>query len=420
MTLSDSKALRLVVLVALYLAQGLPWGFCSVGYVVLMTDAGFSATETGQAMGLAILPWGLKVFWGPLLDAWPPRFGARWGRRRPFIVLAQAGMALTLLALVPLDVKSQLSIVAWIVLVHNVFASMQDVAVDGLAVDVLRDDERGRANAFMWAAKVGGVAIGGGGGALVAKHAGWSALFVVLAVVILAIMALPLLFRERPAGEVVVTTKRPGIFDPATLLRTVKARTTWIAFALTALPPLGYLLMAVAFTRFLRADLQLSDERIAFLTGVVENVAGVAGALVGGLLADRFGPRKAIAGALIAIAAAQVAFGAGTAAWSTYVFVVGFVVVWNAAIGAFNAACNGTLMGMSNPRIGATHFALYMALYNMVYSRASAAGGALVDEHGFATMMAVGGVLILVATPIVLLVDVHRARADYGVDESAA
>jgi len=35
--------------------------------------------------------------------------------------------------------------------VHNAFAATQDVAIDALAVDVLRQDERGLANGFMFA-----------------------------------------------------------------------------------------------------------------------------------------------------------------------------------------------------------------------------------------------------------------------------
>ena len=40
---------------------------------------------------------------------------------------------------------------------------MQDVAVDGLAIDLLDERERGRANGLMYASKYGGGAIGGAG-----------------------------------------------------------------------------------------------------------------------------------------------------------------------------------------------------------------------------------------------------------------
>lgn len=413
--LTESRALRLAVLVALYLAQGLPWGFCSVGYVVLMTDAGLSSTQVGDAMAVALLPWGLKVFWGPLLDAWPPRLAARFGRRRPFVVVAQAIMALSLLALLPLEPAAQLPIVSAVLFVHNLFASMQDVAVDALAVDVLRDDERGRANAFMWAAKSAGVAIGGGGGALAAKAWGWSTLFVLLALAIGAIMALPLLVRERPVGEAPPDAgRKPGIFDRGVLATTLRARTMWAGVLLSVVAPVGYLMLAVAWTRFLRADLALSEERIAFATGVVENWSGVAGALVGGLLADRFGGRRVLVAILLSIAAAQAAFALSPSLWASWAFVLGFVVVWNASIGAFNAACNGLLMSMANPRIGATHFALYMALYNFVYSGSSSVGGRVVEANGMAGAMLIGAALLVFGIVVVPLADPRRAAKDYG------
>ena len=46
---------------------------------------------------------------------------------------------------------------------HNVFSAMQDVSVDALAVDLLREGERGRANGLMSGSKFAGTLIGGAG-----------------------------------------------------------------------------------------------------------------------------------------------------------------------------------------------------------------------------------------------------------------
>ena len=94
LVLTESRTLRFSVLSALYFAQGLPWGFISVGYVVLLSDLGMDNTSVGQAMGLAYLPWSFKFLAGPLLDRMTR---TRWGRRRPFIIAAEALMGLSLL-----------------------------------------------------------------------------------------------------------------------------------------------------------------------------------------------------------------------------------------------------------------------------------------------------------------------------------
>ena len=53
----------------------------------------------------------------------------------------------------------------------------------------------------MWASKSLGVALGGGGGTVLAKHLGWSTLFVVMALCMRAIMLFPRFIRERPPAD---------------------------------------------------------------------------------------------------------------------------------------------------------------------------------------------------------------------------
>ena len=69
------------------------------------------------------------------------------GRRRPWIIAAQGGLLLSvcLLGLIP-DPGNNIVLLTWIAFLINSFAAVQDVAVDGMAIDVL--PERGKANAF--------------------------------------------------------------------------------------------------------------------------------------------------------------------------------------------------------------------------------------------------------------------------------
>ena len=49
--------MRFATFGALYFAQGVPWGFIAVGFVVFLTDLGLDNTAMGSALGLAYLPW---------------------------------------------------------------------------------------------------------------------------------------------------------------------------------------------------------------------------------------------------------------------------------------------------------------------------------------------------------------------------
>ena len=96
MTLQESKRLRQLTLCLLYLAQGIPWGFVVFTLSTFLTEQGLSPEQTGKLVAISILPWTFKWLWGPLIDG----LGASpMGRRRPWILAAQAGMAGSILAM---------------------------------------------------------------------------------------------------------------------------------------------------------------------------------------------------------------------------------------------------------------------------------------------------------------------------------
>ena len=469
-TLSDHRGLRLSTFSALYFAQGVPWGFISVGYVVLLADLGLDNAAVGAALGLAYLPWSFKILWGPLLDAVPQ---LRFGRRRPFIIGAELLMGLTLLALLPLDPVTQLGWVSFLLFLHNTFASLQDVAVDALAVELLQEEERGRANALMWAGKSLGVAVGGGGGTVLAKYLGWSALFLGMAGCLALVALFPLLLRERPlrdddvpadgrllklvwflapfamVGAVMfglsqlqdalgehplaplVSVAQPfaAVFGAIAawplvdrsgfdaLKRSFSFDTPWWGVLAAALTPAGYALVASPMSRMIRADLHLSEERIALLTGVVDPIAGVGGALVGGLLADRFGARRAVGACMGFIGAALMVFALTEAWWPSFTFLVAWTIGHTFMVNGYNTGTLGLYMGLSNPRIGATHFAVYMAATNLTYSWASPLGGVLADRLGYSALFLIAAVVQVASIVLIAKLDVARAARHYRADE---
>ncbi len=101
---------------------------------------------------MAYLPWTFKIFWGPIIDSFTYRV---MGRRRPWILFAQSGMALTLIAMLWMgDLSANIGLLGWMFFFHNCFASLQDVSCDALAVDILLPEEQGKVNGAMWGSKV--------------------------------------------------------------------------------------------------------------------------------------------------------------------------------------------------------------------------------------------------------------------------
>ncbi|MCH2162653.1 MAG: MFS transporter, partial [Phycisphaerales bacterium] len=156
--LSQDRWWRLLVLCGLYVAQGVPFGFVTVTLAAALATAGATTEAIGSIIAMSTLPWAMKWIAGPFVD----RFTiASMGRRRPWILLGQLGMVLTLVAMAGLrEPTQQLALLGWLAFLHNCFNALQDVAVDALAVDLLRPEERGRANGLMYGSKYGGTALG--------------------------------------------------------------------------------------------------------------------------------------------------------------------------------------------------------------------------------------------------------------------
>jgi PAT family beta-lactamase induction signal transducer AmpG len=95
--LADNRRLRAGLFCLLYFCQGFPWGFATIALLAILSEAGHGKAETSTIVALAILPWTFKFFWAPMIDSF--RLPA-YGIRRPWIAMAQVGMAATLLVAV--------------------------------------------------------------------------------------------------------------------------------------------------------------------------------------------------------------------------------------------------------------------------------------------------------------------------------
>jgi PAT family beta-lactamase induction signal transducer AmpG len=407
--LSESKFLRLFAFSALYFAQGVPWGFIAVGYVVFMSDQGLSGAEVGHATAMAYLPWTFKVLGAPLID-WLPVGRWGFGRRRPYIVAAEFMMGASLFYLGMIgDLKSQLGLVTAALFVHNTFAALQDVASDALAVDLLEADERALANSLMWASKVFGITVGGGAGVYLAKLIGWPGMMMTMGAIMWLVMLVPLLLREHAPGSAAATA--PVVLPRfGELKATFSFPATWLGFAIAFGCSIGHALVPAITTRALRVDLHYSEEQLAQLTGVVEPVTGAVGALLGGLIATRFGLKPVMMVALFVMALMLALFGASAAQWGNFTYLIAWDVVYYVAQYAFQAASLGFLMTLANPAIGATHFALYMAASNLALMTGAKLGGVLADDIGVANTYYVAGALELVSIALVPLCNAQEAE----------
>lgn len=124
-----SRTHKITLLVALYLAQGLPYGFFTQALPVLLRESGYSLKAI-SATSLLYLPWALKFLWAPYLD--------HRGTRRQWLLLWQLSSIATALVLTQLDLDHGYTAIMLAAFAFNIIAASQDIVTDGLAVRIDR------------------------------------------------------------------------------------------------------------------------------------------------------------------------------------------------------------------------------------------------------------------------------------------
>ena len=154
-----------------------------------LASKGLTMVESGQLTAMATLPWTFKLFWGPIIDSFTYE---EMGRRRPWVLFAQLGMALTLIAMIFMgDISGNITLLGWMFFLHNCFASLQDVSCDALAVDVLLPEEQGKVNGAMWGSKIIGTGTGAAAMGTLLVSNGLVFTIIVQTILMFAIMAFP-------------------------------------------------------------------------------------------------------------------------------------------------------------------------------------------------------------------------------------
>lgn len=398
-------ATRVALLGALYLVQGLPFGFQAIALPVMLRRQGIGLEEIGFAGALAA-PWMLKLVWAPAVDAY--HVGAI-GRRRSWILPLQLGLALSCGAAAFVDPEAQLGMLLGLVLAMNLFAATLDVAVDGLAVDLLDPSELGPGNI----AQVVGFKLGmlTTGGLMLAYLAtlGWPRFFFVMAGLVVAVLVVTLVWRE---PEAPAAQRSEGIGDVwRAARRAVRLPGAGWVLAFIATYKLGEAAADAMFKPFL-VDEGFGDDQIGLWVGTWGTVASLTGSVAGGLLARRL----PLLGAVALTAALRALPVAGQ--WALAAFgptAAGVIAVTTAEHffgGALTTAMFAFMMSRVDRRIGATHYTALATVEVLGKAPAGILSGVLARAVGYPGVFAIATLLSVAF--LGLLFPVRRAISAPG------
>jgi PAT family beta-lactamase induction signal transducer AmpG len=356
----------LATVAVLYAAEGLPAGiFHELVQVWLIEAHDVSVRKLGLVTLLA-MPWTLKALWSPLID----RFGtaARW------ISTALLTIAVATAILPWLPVGPALW---WMLGLVTVASATADVAIDGYTATVVPPRLHGRVNGVRVAAYRGAMLVAGGGAVALGSTLPWWTIFLGVGLIAAGLagwsIRLPPIEKPEQATSQWWTELWGWLRQPGSMS----------LFAFVLLFKVGDAAMAPMVKPFWLKAAELSVTEVGLVSITIGAGLTVAGALIGGELATRWGLFRAlwVLGALQALSNLGYAAAAlSPERWGVY----GASVVESFCSGLGVAAFLAFLMRICEAKQAATRFALLTALSMVARNIAGAPSGYLVEAWGYA------------------------------------
>ena len=374
LVLERSQPLRLFTLFILYVGQGMPIGLFWFAIPAWMAVNGASPADVGSVGALTALPWSLKLVNGFIMDRYT---FLPMGRRRAWILGAQMVMigSLIVAALVNPGV-TDVAVLGALGFTVNMATTFQDVGVDGLAVDIMSEDERARGSGMMFGGQSIGIATATAICGFVIEDFGAPAAFLAVAAIIFVLCVYIAAFRERegerslPWSAGAAHERNLSIQLEAwwPLLKATFAALTkgvsllWLPVLfgrgvlygpLTGMPPL----IGANYTGW-------DVSEISSLTATAGLVAGILCMTLGGWLGDRFGAKRIGIMWLVAGVALCVFMGVSVPLWKDSAVFMTFVMAWVSIDMLVTVALLPISMRLCDAKVAATQFTIYMAVSN--------------------------------------------------------
>ena len=402
LNMQESRFARFGTVCALYFAQGVPWFFVATALVTFLVDNGsMDDTQKLALISAGMIPWIIgKLVLGPVIDRY--RF-PRMGQRRPWVLISQLGMMLTMAAFLLVDdPAADLETLGMFFLIHNIFAALQDVSSDALAVDTLSDEELPLANGLMFVAKGFGAMFAVLGLSRVLTDSGFHAALQVQIVVLAAIMMIPLFVRERPGDQLFPwseASSETSSADDGDVMTFGEIKTAFqSAVSGSSAAKMALLLCTIMWIgggmgtgmgiidfqwEFLFVD-ELNWDAQDFLDakGLPVFLMTMLGFLVGGLLGSKFGSKKTLTVAVAVGTLMTVAWSALRGQWTDSSMMLQIWLVWTLVWAIVGANLLAFLMSVTSKEVAGTQFSIYMTLINVGAFTGNALSPQLLDLAG--------------------------------------
>lgn len=396
---------RLGALLFLGLAGGVAFDLVSFSGTLQLwlADTKSIPVEVISLFSLTTLPYILKPLWSPLLDRFrPPRWLARLGRRRGWMLIWLAGLTIGVVLMGvadPADVPWVLGVTALFV----AFCSASfDIVNDAYRTELMRPHERGPGVALSSAGYRAGMLVAGGLAPVFAGLVGWRSAYLLMA----GVLALGFLAAWwAPREEVPEPTVRPTLLEsfvkPLVVLFTRKE--ALLLLGIVFVYKIGDSFGSSLYGTFLTRGLGFDSAEIGPLRKAIGVPSIFVGMILGGILMARLRLYHALLAFGVLQAGTNVLLVFQAQGGASYEMLAGVLVFENIAGGMGNIAFVMLITLLCDVRFSGTHFALMAALAQLGRFLCGLASGPVASGfhwHGYfwiSVYLAVPGILLVLA-----------------------
>lgn len=399
---------RLLVILCLGFASGLPLALTASTLSVWLAEAGVSKTAIGLFAAIGT-PYALKFLWAPLVDGVSIPWLCRvFGRRRGWLFAAQLALAMGLLFLGLADPHINPWLTAAAALFVAIASATQDIVIDAYRVELLPPEEQGAGAAMAVLGYRFGMIAGSAGALYLAAYFSWFFTYVAMAALLAAGMLAALLAGEPKQGAALEAAER-GKKDLQEWLREHVAapfadfmrRPHWMALLLfVLLYKFADAFLGVMTNPFL-IEIGFSKEQIASVVKLYGLAATIAGSFIGGWMVARLGLMRSLWICGIGHGLTNLMFWVQAKMGADITVLALGISLENITGGMGTAAFVAYISSLTNIRFTATQYALLSSFSAFGRTWLSTPAGWFAEKLGWewffilATLLAIPGLVVL-------------------------
>jgi PAT family beta-lactamase induction signal transducer AmpG len=404
-------------------SSGLPFLLVAGTLAYWLKDNGIELKEI-TVIASAGMTYALKFLWAPLLDHTRLPLLSRMGQRRSWLLLAQLGVVLGLLAMA-LSTPAQLAAFIVFTLLVAFSGATQDIAVDAYRIEIAPPAAQGALVAVYSLGYRIALIVTGMVALILADHIAWPGVYELMALLMLAPVAATLMAREpdvlrtRPASW--AQWMRESVIDP---FDDFFRRYGWQTALLTLLFILLFKIPEQALVGGIMSpfyiDMGFTKTQIGTITKLYGVWIGILGVFLGGMAIARWGVRRPLLASVVLCASCNLLY-----VWLTYhhgdlAALTLVISAENLSLGFLGTAAVAFLSSLVNRQYTATQYALLSSMVNLPGKVLGVFAGGIVEATGYSTYFVIATLAVLPATALLLYLWPRFRAADAGATAVAA